>query len=841
MRLDEVFHQRLESEQYRLIEQVGAGGMGQIYLAQDQQLGRTVVLKRLQSHASTVSASILAEARLQATINHPNVAQVYQVLNLAEEDLIVMEYIDGVTLDRYFQQTAQTPRHKLEILLQLAEGVAAAHAMSIVHRDLKPANVLVDASARVKLIDFGIAHLTQEFVSAKSDFASRSYASPEQLSGGETGFPSDWYSFAVIAIECLTGRHPVRDCSGDPRVIRPADQALLLQAAGIPSLLSGLLGDLLVSQPDARPGPATKILGIIRATVVAETQRDILDQDTQPIYSPASVLPSRWRWLTWAAVSLVCFAVLAALLLKPFEQPAPRLLLIFPPQIVAHREGDLWPDTVRAIVDDSLRQGVLNQPRLNLASRVVGKQARMSPVELANTLGATDIVTSELDCSEINCAVTLSRLVAPDWAVANHHQWIAPHGSASGLFEIAQRQLAGLYPKLQWARHRSDLSESDYQAFTEIYSEALLEQRSTPAQFEQLKLLLARAPMLNSGYRLITEVGLNLYEQMGDAQWLAGVRGVLEDAPRSYRDSRHYAANLFAVEIEARNFEAAQQHLETSRQMHEDAVVLAEREAYLAYSRDQFGPAIQLYETQVLNRRVSVFSLYNLALAYWYQGDLENCRRRLEQILSLAKDHADSKRLLGATYLQEGDLDKAIEFFTQVLVHAETSFDLTNLSVAYLVAGEYARAVVYASKAVDKAPDSQTLLLNLADAQALSMNNEQAALLYRRVLEFSVSTDNLQSYLNRAQAAAHLGERVKAIELFNAALALAPDNTQTQFVGALVLTKAGELTSAAFYAQQAMAGNHGAVWFTLPWFEPLCASESFTKLMFESGPGFCER
>ncbi|MBL4682965.1 MAG: serine/threonine protein kinase, partial [Nannocystaceae bacterium] len=217
---------------FQIVERIGAGGMGVVYLASDPKLGRRVALKLL--HPKAVASEedrlrLLREARALAKLSHPNVVQLYEVGEYKGSVFLAMEYVHGVPLSDWQSETDHTWRETLEPYLQAAKGLAAAHAAGLVHRDFKPANAIVGEDGRVRVADFGLARgpglSSQESSDVGSSEASRSgvdstitrpgsvvgtpaYMSPEQFTGDPVSASSDQFSYCVALWEALTGERP---------------------------------------------------------------------------------------------------------------------------------------------------------------------------------------------------------------------------------------------------------------------------------------------------------------------------------------------------------------------------------------------------------------------------------------------------------------------------------------------------------------------------------------------------------------------------------------------------------------------------------------------------------
>jgi hypothetical protein len=206
---------------YIILDRLGRGGMGQVFLANDQELRRKVALKCLLSSRrgpDAERARVLREARAAAAINHPNVATIYQVVEHGDRAFIEMEYVDGESLAARLKRERLPIDRAVAIGCQLAAALAAAHSRDIVHRDLKPANVQLTRDGSVKVLDFGVAGVfaPSSVASSKATTGVATvrgggtppYMSPEQLLGHHVDDRSDIYSLGVVHFEMVAGRRP---------------------------------------------------------------------------------------------------------------------------------------------------------------------------------------------------------------------------------------------------------------------------------------------------------------------------------------------------------------------------------------------------------------------------------------------------------------------------------------------------------------------------------------------------------------------------------------------------------------------------------------------------------
>lgn len=198
---------------YEILEAIGSGGMGHVYRVRNVISNRVEALKALQPAMMAepdFSARFSAEIRTLAAFDHPNIAQLRTAFQFNGEQLMVMEFVEGSTLDKLARGGAMPASEVVPIVLQVLSALSYAHGRGVVHRDIKPANIMVTARGNVKLMDFGIAKSASEnqMTQPGSTFGSFYYMSPEQVRGGAVDGRSDIYSVGVVLYELLTGRRP---------------------------------------------------------------------------------------------------------------------------------------------------------------------------------------------------------------------------------------------------------------------------------------------------------------------------------------------------------------------------------------------------------------------------------------------------------------------------------------------------------------------------------------------------------------------------------------------------------------------------------------------------------
>ena len=200
---------------YRIVEKIGAGGMGEVYLAEDTKLNRSVALKFLSpliSNDPDVRVRFTREAQAAAKLDHPNIVTIYEVSEYEGRPFIAMQYIQGNTLQEIRSDTSIPVLKVLNLMIQIGEGLAKAHTAGIIHRDIKAANIIVDEEFRPKILDFGLASVQggEMLTKVGSTLGTLAYMSPEQAQGKQVDQRSDLFSVGVVFYELLTGKSPFK-------------------------------------------------------------------------------------------------------------------------------------------------------------------------------------------------------------------------------------------------------------------------------------------------------------------------------------------------------------------------------------------------------------------------------------------------------------------------------------------------------------------------------------------------------------------------------------------------------------------------------------------------------
>jgi serine/threonine-protein kinase len=417
---------------YKILSKLGEGGMGEVYLAEDMDLGREVALKVL---APTMDESpgrlerFRREARAVASLNHPNIVTLFNMEEAEGRRLLVMERVKGTSLDRMISSGGMPLAEVFAYAIPMADALAAAHEKGITHRDLKPANVMITDDGQVKVLDFGLAKLTAEgldqipiedaataaptqpaaLTGEGTVMGTAPYMSPEQLSGKEVDPRTDIFSFGTLLYEIVTGQRPFKGDSGielASSILKDTPSSVVEVRADLPRHLGRIIQNCLEKDPERRFQSAKDIrneLEVLRR----EVDSGKLERSTSgPVSAVTGPQPTAKRpWGLYAAVgAVVVMIALAGLWLQgrtpsvataPAEAEGPRTVAVLP---FANLGADKEVDYLRLAVPDEIATALSRGPGLEIrpfstTSRL--ESDGLDPLIVGRDLGVGNVVTGQ--------------------------------------------------------------------------------------------------------------------------------------------------------------------------------------------------------------------------------------------------------------------------------------------------------------------------------------------------------------------------------------------------------------------------------------------------------------
>ena len=352
---------------YAFLEKLGAGGMGEIYKARDSRLNRMVAVKVLtpaKTHDPTGRRRFIQEAQAASALNHPNIITIYDILPDGDTQYMVMEYVSGKTLQGLISAGRLPVSQVLQLATQMANALGVAHAAGIVHRDLKPANVMVTGSGLVKVLDFGLAKLTD--LSSRMEVTSDgeqntmttapltregsimgtvNYMSPEQAEGLKVDARSDIFSFGAVLYEMVTGHRAFDGDSGISTlsaVLRDEAKPIHQMAPDVPADLADIVNRCLRKNPAARwqsmTEVETELSGLKRRFELSATAPVAAAVAAEVAAAPSKNAPRKIGVAKAILLGSVCLAVMAVAILAtwwPAHQKQTAAIVAVPAPVTA--------------------------------------------------------------------------------------------------------------------------------------------------------------------------------------------------------------------------------------------------------------------------------------------------------------------------------------------------------------------------------------------------------------------------------------------------------------------------------------------------------------------------
>lgn len=316
-----VFAEGTMVSHYRVINRIGAGGMGEVYLAEDTKLNRKVALKFMShqhSQSQELKARFMREAQATAKLNHPNIVHIYEVGEFQQRPFFAMEHIEGQSLRKYASDKKLEIIDIIKLSIQICEGLQEAHTTGIVHRDIKPSNIVVDNRGRPRILDFGLATIagTEQLTKTGSTLGTIGYMSPEQVRGKTVDARSDLFSLGVILYELLADRRPFTgETEGEVlNSIQTLDpEPVARYKSGVPEGLQRIISKLLEKDPNLRYQSASGVVADL------SKEKQLIDSSSSLSLPTSSIKPRSGKYKLIFSGSGLVIIVVFLLILRPWN------------------------------------------------------------------------------------------------------------------------------------------------------------------------------------------------------------------------------------------------------------------------------------------------------------------------------------------------------------------------------------------------------------------------------------------------------------------------------------------------------------------------------------------
>ena len=821
---------------YRIVDRLGAGGMGEVFLAFDTRLGRKVALKSLSDPSldtPQIRERLLREARAAAHITHPNIAAIYDILDTCEPPCIVMEYAQGETLAAIASRGPMACREAVKVSLQLVDAVAHAHASGVIHRDLKPANVVLTPDGVVKVLDFGLArvrdvHAEQEAADAPTHDETRSqigvvagttaYMAPELFAGKPAGKLSDIYGLGATLYELLTGRQPFKAPTTQDLVYqivsKPTPRASAVNPA-VPALLDAVVARAMSKDMADRYQSAEEM---------AEDLRQAEAECRRASKAGGSVLPApsagdgglspapRTRGIAIAATILAAVTLVVTLyvLVKGPGRDQPPASVIPPPAFQAVAvlpfdagNGEPASAAEAAGFGESVIAALEGLSAVSVYSvRTTDSRIAKSPGNLrvrALQLQATMIVGGRVSRNGGSLLIEATVETQDGKKVCCQAQ----AGSTEEAETLQSRAILSIVSALNVPRTTDDVNRLKRTPACQPDTYIALARRRTQLDrldvpgsrqdiYKNVRQAVDNDPGCALAWAALADTHMLLYTETHDSRRMSDAESAIEAAYR--RDP----ASPTVLVSRARFFSRTGRRDEAEKAIgvaikqrpNDDAahVVLADilrDQDQLEMARGELLEAIKIRPRNVVNW----VALGNLQLEKL--GQYEEARRSYEKALEIQADNLSAASNRCATYYRMGDYTRTESCYLALLPTTDSTV-LGNLGATYYYLERFPEAIDFGRRAVEADPKNDFQRRNLADAYQRVGNTKGEREQLRAAADLTekqlavAQNRNATVMARHAYYHARLGNAGEAVRHAEAATTLSPNNGAVAYKRAVV-------------------------------------------------------
>ncbi len=812
---------------------LGVGGMGEVYRADDTRLKRIVALKRLAPRLQSdphYRRHFHKEAERASQLSHHHIAAIHDVLEERGETFLVMEYVEGRTLRHAMRLPLGVERAR-EIARQAAEALAEAHRKGIVHLDIKPENIMLTPQGDVKVLDFGVAKQlqiadkgtpteTMDSLEAAAGGGTPGYAAPEVLLRRGADGRADIFSLGVVLYEMLALRRPFTGpttAAVNDSILHESPTALGRVVPELPADLERTVSRMLSKDPAERHATADAVvveLGGARAAPAA-LDRTLWRRATRTLAAVATMIALAFavpsvRRATERWLALAGFVATPSLAVLPFTAA----------------DGDPETQAYAAGLSEALASDLTLLTRdhdLQVAPMRDVKARKVTTPEMARKeLGATLVITGSVQRAGGRTRLDLSLTDSRRRTVLCTGTIVADGRAA---LDLEDRQIAESAAMLALAPpepepERRPGGESRVAAAHDLYLEGtgLLQDYDRKENVDRAIALFQKALGLDPRYAFV-HAGLGQayrqkYRQTKDGRWMEQATASCRDAVRL--DAQQAAAHVCLGEVlaGAGDYEGAVAAFRHAVDLEptSDAAFRGLASAYETLGR---APEAEATYREAIDLRPLYWGGYSwLGAFYINQGRYVDAQRMFEQVVALVPDNYRGYSNLGASYLHQGRYQDAVAVFERANGIAPSFQASSNLGTAYYYMRRYKEMVRTYREAIDLGDKNYSVWGNLGEALYWDpAGKQEAPAALRRAVDLisedlEINPRQGPRFAERAKFEALLGDRVRAREDLDRALALGTPDAWTSYVVAIVQNQLGRTDQALDWIDRALVAGY---------------------------------
>jgi eukaryotic-like serine/threonine-protein kinase len=764
---------------YKILKEIGKGGMGVVYKAQDTKLHRTVAIKALAPELvgdDKARTRFLREARAASAIDHPNICTVYDIQDVEGLFFFVMPYVEGKTLKKFVNGRPLPLDQALDFSLQLADALAEAHHRNVLHRDIKAANIMINERGQVKILDFGLAKLTRpsgeeshiinELTQLGTPFGTASYMSPEQAKGEAADARSDIFSMGIVMYEMITGRLPFRGKNSVEVMHGVLHNHPEPIGEGAPAKLQQIIAKALSKEKSARYQNADALLDDLRALVRTHYSVQGTMHSDMSASLRASTLPQKGKG---------GFAGKIVGLFKGFgkNQPLPEESSDSITNVPDYTPAT--PDTTPSTWKSNDKKALAILPFKNLSGNpendfysfsladcVITELAQIRDLIVRPSSYIAQFQNKEIDPRAVGTQLSVDAVLVSGYIKSGDRFRVTPQLIDVGTGEIL------------WGE-KIDVDAKDIITVQDTISRLIVEGLRVRTTTKEEKRLAKKSPTENAEayenylkartllYKFTTqtlqvedmEAAVSLFEQAidGDENFalahsgigvchlnyvLKGIGGIeyYTKAKASFNKALSLDSTLIEPRVRLVYIDLIEGNAETARQeirrllrrapnepsVHAAAAYVYRLSGLYEKALEQWAALLKISPTDV------VFASYNRARIYGYMQEWAKAKNEIAMGRAFEPNHPNLKTYSGVMAFNEGDIEKAIKLLEGVIAkNPELYAHRLYLAHCYIVNGEPEKAhQLVDEKVIETARADQDVAYRLASYYALDGQTNQA-------------------------------------------------------------------------------------------------------------------
>lgn len=832
---------------YKIIEKLGAGGMGVVYKAQDTKLKRTVALKFLPQELTRddlTKKRFIQEAQAASALEHNNICNIHEIDETDDgQTFIAMACYQGETLKEKIQKNPLKMQEAISIVIQVAEGLKNAHKKGIVHRDIKPANIYLTEEGVAKILDFGLAKLSKQTQLTKTGtpMGTVAYMSPEQTRGEKIDQRTDIWSLGVLLFEMITGKLPFKGDYDQALVYSILNEEPLLISESDPTL-SKDCDDVVSRCLQKDPGNRYQTIDELLIDLYLKKSSDLI-----PIKQKLGFFPKKTAYIIGMVSVLIVVCVLSYLF-WPAKVPKQKHLAILPIKLVSDDQREkAFCEGLVEILTSKITQLHQYQDRVWVVpSSEVFYLKKPNVRTVRQEFGVNLVVTGSLQFIKNNLRLTLNLVDAETLRQLTSRIIVEEKNNSIALQDNAVVELARMidleidpHMKRSLALGGTELSEAN-----EHYVEArgYLRRYENEDNINKAIELLQQAIRLDSAFALayagLGEAYWNKYELTKETTWIKKAHKQCDHAlaingqliPVRFLSGIIYQGSgqyIQAMEVFNTILQADPDHY--------DATV----ELAITYDENAMPNKAEATYKRAIELRPDYWDAYNcLGYFYWRLDKLQKAGEMFHKVIELTPDNIRGYNNLGVIYHLQNQWESAVKMYNKSIEIRPNADAYSNYGTIEFFRGNYKHAVSLYKKAVKLRKNEFMIWGNLADAyRYVPEYKEQAEPVYRQAVrlakkELEVNPNKSHLRASLALYYAKLKERELAIIELNLARDQSPYDLVILRKSIIVYELTGQRDQAITALEQFIEKGGSPEEISIdPDLKGLCLDSRYTKII----------